>query len=115
MSLRGTGQGGALSRAAEAVQVLGGAGFLNPAFLGTLIPAMRKFGSTGATGFSAAAARKPDDIAIIDERGMVTFGELDTSTNAIARGLKESVDACSEITKMIFRIQLRRTACSSHA
>jgi len=68
--------------------VLGSAGFLNPLFLGTMIPAMRKFGSTGATGFSAAAARKPDDIAIIDDRGMMTFGELEASTNAIARGLR---------------------------
>ncbi len=70
--------------------MLGSAGFLNPLFLGTLVPAMRKFGSTGATGFAAAAARKPGDIAIIDERGMMTFGELEASTNSIARGLRDA-------------------------
>ncbi len=90
MTMRGTGQGGTWARTAEAVQVLGSAGFLNPGFLATMIPAMRKFGSTAATGFSAAAARKPDDIAIIDERGMVTFGELEASSNAIARALREA-------------------------
>jgi len=88
--MRGTGRGGRLARAAEAVEVLGRAGFLNPVFLGTLVPAMRRFGSTSATGFSAAAARKPDEIALMDERGMMSFAELEASTNAIARGLREA-------------------------
>jgi len=89
MTLRGTGQGGTWARAAEVVEVLGGAGFLNPRFLGTMVPAMRKFGSTTATGFAAAAARNPDGIAIVDDRGMVTFGELESSSNAIARSLRD--------------------------
>jgi len=67
--------------------VLGGAGFLNPRFLATLGPAARKFGTTSAAGFHAAASRNPDGIAVIDEAGSLTFGELERSTNAIARGL----------------------------
>ncbi|MCP5057649.1 MAG: AMP-binding protein [bacterium] len=88
MSLRGTGRGGPLLRTLETFQVLGDSGFLSPRFLGSLLPAARKFGSTTAAGFSAAAARHPDLPAVIDEAGTMTFKELDESTNAIARGLR---------------------------
>ncbi len=87
MSLRGTGQGGALRRVAESFQVLGDAGFLNPRFVASLGRATRKFGSTVATGIHAAALRNPGGTALIDELGQLTFRELDRSTNAIARGL----------------------------
>ena len=90
MSLRGTGQGGPLRRTAEIFQVLGGAGFLNPRFLGTLAPAMKKFGTTSATGFHAAALRHPDRVAVADEQGELTFAEVDRSTNAIARALAKA-------------------------
>ena len=87
MSTRGTGQGGALQRLAETFQVLGAAGFLSPRFLASLAPATKKFGSTAATGFHAAAARNPRGTALFDEAGSMTFQELDRSTNAIARAL----------------------------
>jgi fatty-acyl-CoA synthase len=87
VSLRGTGQGGTLRRLGETLQVLGEAGFLSPRFLAALGPAIRKFGTTTAAGFSAAAARSPDATALLDETGSMTFGELDRSTNAIARAL----------------------------
>jgi len=67
--------------------VLGKAGFLDPRFAGSLLPAMRKFGTSAATGFHAAARRSPDRTALIDDVGRMTFRELDRSTNAIARGL----------------------------
>ena len=66
MSLRGTGRGGPLRRAAESLEVLGSAGFLSPRFLMSLAPAMKKFGTTSATGFHAAAARNPEGVAVID-------------------------------------------------
>ena len=87
MSLRGTGRGGPLRRASETLEVLGSAGFLSPRFLMSLAPAMKKFGTTSATGFHAAAARNPEGVAVIDERGQLTFRELDRRTNAIARAL----------------------------
>jgi fatty-acyl-CoA synthase len=87
MSQRGTGRGGTLARAVEAFQVMRDAGFLSPRFLGTLGPATRKFGSTAATGFHAAARRDPGGIALVDDAGSMTFAELDRSTNAIARAL----------------------------
>jgi fatty-acyl-CoA synthase len=48
---------------------------------------MRKFGTTSATGFHAAAARDPEGTALIDEAGSMSFLELEHSTNAIARAL----------------------------
>lgn len=90
MSERATGRGGRLRRAAEAIEVLGGAGFLSPAFLRSMLPAMRKFGTTTASGFHAAALRHPGGTAVIDEAGSMTFAELDRSTNAIARALAKA-------------------------
>ncbi|HLY33277.1 MAG TPA: AMP-binding protein [Jatrophihabitantaceae bacterium] len=40
-----------------------------------------------AAAISLAAATTPEAIAIIDERGPITFGELDTNSNAIANTL----------------------------
>jgi fatty-acyl-CoA synthase len=87
MSLRGTGQGGPVRRLGETFQVLGSAGFLSPRFLRSLAPAIRKYGTTAAAGFHAAAMRHPERTALIDEAGAMSFRELDRSTNAIARAL----------------------------
>jgi fatty-acyl-CoA synthase len=72
----------------ETVEVLGGAGFLNPRFLSTLVPSMKRFGSTAASGLRASAARTPDGIAVIDDDGSMTFQEVEESSNAIARALR---------------------------
>ena len=79
-----------LSRTREAIEVLGGAGFLNPFYLKSITAAMGKYGATTAAGFHAAAARDPDGTAVVDDTHSITFGELDRSTNAIARGLAEA-------------------------
>jgi acyl-CoA synthetase (AMP-forming)/AMP-acid ligase II len=50
---------------------------------------LRRWGTTPAGGFRALAQRNPDGIAIIDERGKVTFGELHRRTNALARSLRK--------------------------
>ncbi|HYC57698.1 MAG TPA: AMP-binding protein [Candidatus Binatia bacterium] len=88
MSTRGTGQGGTLQRTLEVFQVLGDVGMLWPPFLMGLGKALGKWGSTVAGGVAASAARRPDDVGLIDEVGApLTFGELDRRTNSIARGL----------------------------
>lgn len=88
MSLRGTGQGGSLARVWEAVSVLGASGFLDPRFLMSFAAATKKYGTTAAAGFSAAASRNPGGTAVIDDAGSITFAELERSSNAIARGLR---------------------------
>lgn len=88
MSLRGTGMGGPLERAWEAFSVLNTSGFLHPRFLLSIAGASRRYGTTAAAGFSAAAARDPDAVGVIDDAGTITFGELERASNAIARGLQ---------------------------
>ncbi len=90
MSLRGTGQGGAFSRARETISVLHGAGFLSLGFLRSMSQASGKFGSTSAAGLHAAALRDPNRTGLIDEAGSMTFGEIDRTTNAIARGFADA-------------------------
>ena len=88
MSLRGTGQGGAVRRFLEVFEVLGGAGMLRPSFIAALGKSVGKWGSTPAGGFAASAARRPNDVGLIDEVGPpMTFGEIDRTANAIANGL----------------------------
>jgi acyl-CoA synthetase (AMP-forming)/AMP-acid ligase II len=87
MSLRGTGQGGTIRRLFEVFEVLGAAGILNPSFFAALGRASRKWGSTVGAGLSASAARRPNDIGLIDEAGMMTFAEIERTSNAIANGL----------------------------
>jgi acyl-CoA synthetase (AMP-forming)/AMP-acid ligase II len=50
--------------------------------------AMLRWGPTPAAGYSANAARFPDDQAIIDELGTLTFREVHARTNALAQRLK---------------------------
>ena len=80
--------------------------------------ALKRWGATPAAGYSAAAIRFPDAAAIVDERGSLTFADVQRRTNAIAhawsdaglgtgdgvailcrnhRGLIEAMVACSKI------------------
>ncbi len=51
------------------------------------IAGLHRFGPTLAAGYLGAAARYPDAPALIDERGTLTFAEVDRRSNALARGL----------------------------
>ena len=58
------------------VKTLANAGLLTPSRpdrLVTAVNALLRFGITPAAGYTAAAARFPDDTAIIDESGTLTF------------------------------------------
>ncbi|MFN2378464.1 MAG: AMP-binding protein [Candidatus Binatia bacterium] len=97
MSLRGTGQGGPVSRFLEVLEVLGSSGILWPSVLGPIGKGAGKWGSTPAAGFAASALRRPDDVGLIDEVGApLTFREVDTRTNAIARGLAAAGVKCGD-------------------
>ncbi|HVP02418.1 MAG TPA: acyl-CoA synthetase [Solirubrobacteraceae bacterium] len=48
---------------------------------------LRRWGPTVAAGYSAGAIRRPDAVALVDERGTLTFSEVDRRTNALARAL----------------------------
>jgi acyl-CoA synthetase (AMP-forming)/AMP-acid ligase II len=51
--------------------------------LGTL----RRWGSSAAAAYKVSAIRCPDRVALVDERGALTFAEVERRTNALARAL----------------------------
>jgi acyl-CoA synthetase (AMP-forming)/AMP-acid ligase II len=53
--------------------------------LGTL----RRWGPTPAAAYTGSAIRYPERLAIVDERGALTFAEVDRRTNALARALRQ--------------------------
>jgi acyl-CoA synthetase (AMP-forming)/AMP-acid ligase II len=52
------------------------------------IRALRRWGPTPAAAYTGSAARYPNRAAIVDERGILTFDEVQRRTNALAWGLK---------------------------
>ncbi len=54
------------------------------------IMALHRWGPTPAAAYTGSAARYPQRAAIIDERGTLTFAEVDRRTNALARGLRNA-------------------------
>jgi acyl-CoA synthetase (AMP-forming)/AMP-acid ligase II len=59
-------------------------GPMGPRTLARIVAAQRRFGTTPATLGAIAAARWPDRPAIIDERGTITYAELDQRATAVA-------------------------------
>jgi len=51
--------------------------------------ALRRWGPTAAAAYAGAAARYPDRVALVDERGTLTFDEMHRRSNALARALAE--------------------------
>ncbi|HYM46156.1 MAG TPA: acyl-CoA synthetase [Solirubrobacteraceae bacterium] len=50
--------------------------------------ALSRWGPTPAAAYTGSAIRYPDREAIVDERGTLTFAQVDRRTNALARGLR---------------------------
>jgi acyl-CoA synthetase (AMP-forming)/AMP-acid ligase II len=61
-----------------------------PARLLRMARTVRKWGPGVAALFGLGAARYGDRPALVDERGVVSFSELDARTDAVARGLVET-------------------------
>src|SRR3984893_4709918 len=51
------------------------------------LAALHRWGPTPAAGYTGSAVRFPPALAIVDERGSLTFSELHSRTNALARAL----------------------------
>ena len=76
----------------EAVAVLARAGLLRPSRPDRLLAsalAFVRWGVTPVAGYAVAAARFPDEPAVIDDAGTVTFAALHRRAAAIAAGLAE--------------------------
>ena len=55
-----------------------------------VVLALLRWGNTPAAGFEASAARYPDEPAILDEIGTLTFDQVNRRTNALAHSLVEA-------------------------
>ncbi len=53
---------------------------------------LRQHGTHPTSGFALAANRSPDRTALIDERGALTWAELDARALALAVGMEALVD-----------------------
>jgi acyl-CoA synthetase (AMP-forming)/AMP-acid ligase II len=80
-------------RFVRAAQVLLRTGILKPERSDTALKAAKTlfdWKMTPAAAFVVSRLRYPDEPAIIDERGQVTFGEVDKRTNALAHALTDA-------------------------
>ncbi|GGS48091.1 MULTISPECIES: AMP-binding protein [Actinokineospora] len=85
---RDGGKGGRLG----ALRVLAAAGVFSPTRpdrTARQLRALAKWGSTVAGGYGAAAARSAKRAAVIDERGVSTFRDIDIGSTQLAHGLTE--------------------------
>jgi acyl-CoA synthetase (AMP-forming)/AMP-acid ligase II len=74
------------------LKTLADAGILSPTRPDRLVglaQALLRWGPTPAAGYSVAAARHPDEPAIVDELGTLTFREVHERTNALAHALSD--------------------------
>jgi fatty-acyl-CoA synthase len=74
-------------QAAETVRVAVTSGLARPARPDRLVRALQAFvrlGSTPAAGYTVNATLRPNETAIIDELGTLSFAEVQTRTNALA-------------------------------
>jgi acyl-CoA synthetase (AMP-forming)/AMP-acid ligase II len=74
----------------QTVTTLAGAGIIRPQRpdrLFNAVAALLRWGATPAAGYKAAASRYPDDLALIDESGALTFEQVHERSNALAHAL----------------------------
>ena len=77
----------------HAALVLGRAGLVRPVRPDRpprALAAVQRWGFTPAGGFAAASALYPDAEAVVDERGALTFRELDERSNRLANALSDA-------------------------
>ena len=74
------------------LRVLYDAGVVRPMAPTTLLQvgkALRTWGASPAAGIAASAIQRPDAVALIDDAGELTFAELESRSNSLARALRE--------------------------
>jgi acyl-CoA synthetase (AMP-forming)/AMP-acid ligase II len=77
----------------EVLRTLLGTGMLKPVRPDKAVRAvgaLRHWGPTPAAAYTASAIRYPDRLALVDERGTLTFAEVDRRTNAMAHALSRA-------------------------
>jgi acyl-CoA synthetase (AMP-forming)/AMP-acid ligase II len=64
---------------------------------------IRRQGVTAMTGIGLAAARNPRGTALVDERGQLTWSELDARCDAVAAGLAGLLDSAGDTIGILCR------------
>jgi acyl-CoA synthetase (AMP-forming)/AMP-acid ligase II len=80
----------ALAQGPKSLAVLAGSGIVQPygpARLSRLAHTVLHWGTGPAGGYRSLAVRFPDEVGLIDERGALTFGDVDRRSNALADSL----------------------------
>jgi len=79
-----------IAQQVQALRVVVNAGLLRPMrpdrLVGTAL-ALHHWGFTVPGGIAASAIRSPNAAAVVDERGVTSFAQLDAGSNALANGL----------------------------
>lgn len=70
---------------------------LRPDKLLRVVAAFRRWGITLPLGFSAGAVRHPDRPAVIDERGVLSYAEVEHRTTRLAHGLRDRLHSGERI------------------
>jgi acyl-CoA synthetase (AMP-forming)/AMP-acid ligase II len=81
-----------LSNRVHTLRTLVGAGIIQPTRPDRLVRTvvmLARWGPTPAAGYAGAAVRYPDEPAIIDELGTLTFAEVHRRTNGLAHALSD--------------------------
>jgi acyl-CoA synthetase (AMP-forming)/AMP-acid ligase II len=90
-----------LIRAARVLTEAGVASPERPDVLARMLKTLLDWDMTPAAGFIVSAIRYPDEPAIVDEKGSLTFAEVDRRTNALANALRdEGIDADDSVAIM---------------
>jgi acyl-CoA synthetase (AMP-forming)/AMP-acid ligase II len=70
--------------------------FRHPGKAAKVVSALVRWGASPGAGIAAAAIRHPDATALIDERGSLSFGELQRRTNALAHAFERMGIGCGD-------------------
>jgi fatty-acyl-CoA synthase len=87
-----SGVAGKVNEKVDVFRVLAGTGVIKPARPDQLVKmglALARWGFTPATGWGVGAARWPQEKALIDDFGSLTFTEIDEQSSAIATALAD--------------------------
>ncbi len=90
---QGLGIAGRVVHEVGSLRVLLGAGVIRPIRPDKLVrlgSTLARWGRSPAAGFIANAVNSPDEPAIVDELGTLTFAEVDLRTNALAHSLSDA-------------------------
>jgi len=95
-----------IADAARAARTLARTGALHPSRPDRLVragAAVRHWGTSLAGAFAVAGARYGDRVAIVDDRGTLSFAEVDARTDALSRGLAAAGVANSQTVAVLCR------------